>query len=123
MLSGQVNARREPLLSVTVRGPTGISRTVNALIDTGFGGQLTLPPSLIRVLALPWHNRDYAVLADGSIAWFEVYLADIDWNGGTRRIEVQAIDAQPLLGTDLLFGHDLTIRMIDGGQVTVTAIP
>ena len=58
MMSGRVNARREPLLSATVRGPTGISRTVDALVDTGFGGQLTLPPSLIRVLALPWHNRD-----------------------------------------------------------------
>jgi clan AA aspartic protease len=111
------------MLSVTVRGPTGISRTVDALVDTGFGGQLTLHPSLIRVLALSWHHRDYAVLADGSIAWFEVYSADVDWNGGTRRVDVQALDAQPLVGTSLMHGHDLTIRIIDGGQLTIAAIP
>ena len=64
-----------------------------------------------------------AVLADGSIVWFEVYLADIDWNGGRRRVEVQAIDAEPLVGMGLMLDHDLTIRMVDGGPVTITAIP
>jgi len=68
MMTGRVNARREPMLSVTVRGPTGISRTVDALVDSGFAGELTLQPSLIRVLALPWRSRDYLVLANGSIA-------------------------------------------------------
>jgi clan AA aspartic protease len=123
MISGQVNTWREPILTVTVQGPTGVSRTVDTLVDTGFGGQLTLPPSLIRVLALRWSYRDYAVLADGSIARFEVYLADIDWNGGTRQVEVQAIDAQPLLGTLLMLGHDLAVRIVDGGSMTITAIP
>jgi clan AA aspartic protease len=123
MMSGRLNARREPMLSVTVHGPTGISRTVDALVDTGFGRQLTLPPSVIRVLALPWLRRDYAILANGSIAWFEVYVAEVDWDGGSRRVEVQAVDAQPLLGIELMFGHDLAIRMTDGGPVTITAIP
>jgi predicted aspartyl protease len=75
------------------------------------------------VLALPWFNRDYAVLADGTITWFEMYLAVIDWEGLKRQISVQAVDAQPLIGTDLLLGHDLRIRMTDGGPVTIAAIP
>lgn len=123
MMTGRVNARREPMLSVTVRGPTGISRTVDALVDTGFAGELTLQPSLIRVLALPWRSRDYLVLADGSIAWFETYVADIDWNGGTRRVLVQAIDAQPLIGMELILNYDLIIRMLVGGPVSISPIP
>jgi clan AA aspartic protease len=123
MMSGRLNARLEPILSVTVRAPTGITRPVNALVDTGFGGQLTLPPSLIHVLALPWLNRDYAVLADGTIIWFEMYLADIHWNGGTRQVAVQAVDSQPLIGTGLMHGHDLMVRVTDGGPVTIAAIP
>jgi clan AA aspartic protease len=111
------------MLSVTVRGPTGVARTVETMVDTGFGGELTLPPSVIRVLALPWRSRDYLVLADGSIARFETYIADIDWDGGSRRVVVQAIDEQPLLGVELVLDHDLTIRMIDGGPVNISPIP
>ena len=33
MMSGRLNARLEPILSVTVRGPTGITRPVNALVE------------------------------------------------------------------------------------------
>jgi clan AA aspartic protease len=123
MMSGQVNARLEPTLDVSIHGPTGISRTVSTLIDTGFGGELRLPITTIRVLALPLSGRVAGVLADGTITLFDVYRAQVDWDGGRRSIDVQVSNAQPLLGTELLAGYDLSVRMTVGGPVTVTTIP
>jgi clan AA aspartic protease len=120
---GQVNARLEPTLDVSIHGPTGISRTVSTLIDTGFGGELTLPISTIRVMALPLSGRVAGVLADGTISLFDVYRAQVDWDGGRRSIDVQVSNAQPLLGTELLAGYDLSIRLTAGGTLTITAVP
>ena len=123
MMSGQVNARLEPTLDVSIHGPTNISQTVSTLIDTGFGGELTLPISTIRVLALPLSGRVAGVLADGTITLFDVYRAQVDWDGGRRSIDVQVSNAQPLLGTELLAGYHLSVRMTVGGPVTITTIP
>jgi clan AA aspartic protease len=123
MLIGQVDAKLESLVRIHVRGPAGLSRVVDALVDAGFGGFLTMPLLQIRVLALPIVGREAGILADGTVQMFDVYEAQVDWNGGTRVIKVQATDSQSLLGTEMLRGHDLTIRMIDGGPVTISAIP
>jgi clan AA aspartic protease len=123
MMSGQVNAHLEPILHVTVHGPTGISRTIRALLDTGFGGELTLPISVIRVFALPLSGRIASALADGTLKLFDVYQAQIEWDGSPRFIDVQVSDAQPLLGTELLSSYDLSVRIAVGGPVTIVAIP
>jgi clan AA aspartic protease len=123
MLIGQVDSKLEPLVRIHVHGPAGLARTVDALVDTGFGGFLTMPLLQIRVLALPIVGREAGILADGSVQLFDVYEAQVDWDGGQRAIKVQASNSQPLLGTEMLVGHDLAIRMVDGGQVTIAAIP
>ena len=122
MMSGQVNAHLEPILNVTIHGPTGISRTISALIDTGFGGELTLPISVIRVLALPLSGRIASSLADGTLKLFDVYQAQIEWDGSLRLIDIQVSGAQPLLGTQLLSGYDLSVRIAVGGPVSIAAI-
>lgn len=81
-----------------------------------------MPPAEIRALALPLLGREAVTLADGSTL-LDVHEGRVDWNGGVRTVRVQAAGPQPLLGTEMLRGHDLTIRMIDGGPVTIAAIP
>ena len=123
MLTGRVDAQLQPIIGLTVRGPTGIARHVEALVDTGFAGSLTLPMSLIRVLALPWDGREIGIMADGTVHSFEVFLAGVEWDGTVRTISVFAADSQPLIGAELLAGHDLFIRMVNGGAVTIAAAP
>ena len=43
MIVGIVNAEREAVISIEVRGSNGQRRTILAVIDTGFDGSLTLP--------------------------------------------------------------------------------
>lgn len=42
MIKGAVNANREARLRLTVRGLSGQEREIEAVIDTGFNGFLTL---------------------------------------------------------------------------------
>ncbi len=48
-----------------VRGPHGQEEDIEAVIDTGFNGFLTLSPALVRRLALPHLGQSRAVLASG----------------------------------------------------------
>jgi predicted aspartyl protease len=54
MITGIITAAREAVIRMVVRGPSGHEVTVDAVIDTGFTGWLTLPPALIGTLGLPF---------------------------------------------------------------------
>lgn len=50
-------------------------------------------------------------------------MATVDWNGQSRRVEVEAAEAQPLLGMALLQGSELRIQVVPGGSVSIAVLP
>ena len=52
MITGVVAAYRQAIIRLTVRGPQEQEQEIQAVIDTGFDGSLTLPPKLIATLGL-----------------------------------------------------------------------
>ena len=123
MITGHVNAHREAIIHLAVRGSQSQTQEIEAIIDTGFDGFLTLPPTLIDSLALPWRRRGRAVLADGSESLFDIYEATIMWDGTPRRIAVDSVEVAPLVGMALLDGHEVTIQAVRGGNVVITVLP
>ena len=81
-ITGVVTADRQAIIRLTVRGPAGQEHEIEAIIDTGFDGWLSLPSSLIALLGLVWRRRGRALLADGSDRVFEIYEAH--WYGKGR---------------------------------------
>ena len=116
-MDGIVNVDREAILSLTIRGANGQDEVIEAVIDTGFSGFLTLPFSLISSLALPWRGREQAVLGDGSLHLFDVYEAEIIWDDRDRVVEVDAVDSDPLIGMNFLYGYEIRIQVVEGGRV------
>jgi len=100
MMQGFVNATYEAALSVVVRHERNLL-SVDALIDTGFTGFLSLPSAFISELELPWTYRDRATLGDGRETVFDIYTASIIWDGKYREIEINAAETEPLLGMSL----------------------
>jgi len=96
---------------------------VEFILDTGYSGFLTLPAALIAGLGLIWLSQTSAILANQSVVQVESYAATVVWDGSFRPIIVEAVDAPPLLGTRLLAGHDLRVRMVDGGRAEIEAVP
>ena len=52
MIEGFVNANHEAVVTILLLGPGRQTREVAAVIDTGFNGYLTLPPTLVADLGL-----------------------------------------------------------------------
>jgi clan AA aspartic protease len=123
MISGWVNAYREAIVRLPMRNSEGLEQAVEAVIDTGFNGYLTLPPELIASLGLPFRRNGRALLGDGSTTTFDIHEAIILWDGRLRRIPVDSADTDPLLGTGLLQGHELNVEFIDGGKTLIRALP
>lgn len=123
MMTGAVSADLEPRLRLTVRDVRGRPHEVDTVIDTGFNGSLTLPPVLVAALGLPWLCRQQGQLADGSVLTFDVYSATVDWHGRPRVVEIEATGARSLLGTALMQGSDLRIRMEPGGAAQIDEVP
>jgi clan AA aspartic protease len=123
MRTGRVNAHREAVLRLTIRGPAGQRQNVEAVIDTGFDGWLSLPPALITSLGLPWRRRGRAQLADGSDSIFDIYEGIVVWDRRQRRIPVDEADTTPLIGMALMEGYELKVQVCTRGKVTVKRLP
>jgi clan AA aspartic protease len=125
MITGTVNTNIEAIVSLSVQkvgeGTHGVDtpNQIEAVIDTGFSGYLTLPSHLIAQWGLLWLYEEEGLLADGSIKVFDVYEATVIWNGQPRVIEVEAVGAQCLMGMGLLEGHQLKIDVTAGGAVSI----
>ena len=121
MITGTVNADYEAIIRLLVHGPAGPAHEVDAMIDTGFNGFLTLPSALVTTLGLIRRSRGRALLANGSEELFDIYGVTVLWDGQQRYIEADAVDTTPLVGMSLLDGYDLHIQVANGGQVVIQA--
>ena len=119
MIEGTVNENYEATIRLTLRGITREEREIEAIIDTGFTGYLTLPITLIDLLALSWKGRSQALIADGSVHVFDEYIGTVLWNGQDRTVEVAAADTTPLVGMGLLRGHGLRVDVVENGSVKI----
>jgi clan AA aspartic protease len=122
MMQGFVNQRCEAIIRVAVGSANSPKQMIEAVIDTGFTGFLSLPPSIITALGLPWYFRDVGTLGDGSEVIFDMYKAIVIWDGQTQVIDVAASEAEPLVGMSLLYGFKLQIEAVEGGTVTIEAL-
>ncbi len=121
MIEGVVNAAYEPVATLAVQGPSSQSREIEAVIDTGFNGFLTLTPSLVAELELPFLTGNRATVADGSEITFPSYGVTVLWDGQPIYVEADAADTTPLVGMRLLDRHNLNIDVETGGRVVIQA--
>lgn len=122
MMQGFVNQNREAVIRLAVGSADNPKRMIEALIDTGFTGYLSLPSSTITSLNLPWIFRDLGTLGDGSEVVFDMYRATVIWDGQIKVIDVANSESTPLLGMSLLSGFKVQIEVIEGGDVSIEAL-
>ena len=121
MIVGSVQ-RREPVIRLTVRGSRGRQEQIQAVVDPGYTGWLTLPPALMGRLNLPWKTFGRGIMADGSVSAFDVYQARVMWDSRLRQVLVSELDATPLVGMALLRGFEIRMLVKARGKVTIERI-
>lgn len=119
MITGQVTSDREAVISLVLFDASGERINLSAVLDTGFTAYLTLSPAQITHLGLVQVHTATVVLGDGSETIVPVYRGELQWHNQRRLIYVHETDGGALVGMSLLYGSLLTMRVIDGGEVTI----
>ena len=101
-------------------GPTGVPASVEAIVDTGFSGSISLPQSIIDQLDLRHIGSRGGLMADGSTIMFQLYEVEIDRQGDVRTAEVVSTDGHPLIGMVPLQGSELRMMVEDAGVIEIT---
>ena len=102
-----------------VVGPGGQEKQIEAVLDTGYTGSLTLPSAMVSALDLPFRGRESVVLGDGSESEFDIHEATLAWAGERRLTAIDVAETDPLLGMGLLLGNELMIQVVAGGTVAL----
>lgn len=119
MMFGRVNQRREAILKLVIIGNENKKIAVDAVIDTGFNGDLILPIETVLELGLIPQGYQKATLGDGTISQFRVYAATVIWDGERRLVEVNSATTGILIGMGLLEGHKLEVDATPNGNVSI----
>jgi clan AA aspartic protease len=118
MIQGHVDAfGREVVLPLELRGLNGQTVQVDAIIDTGFDGFVTVSPDYTQRLQLPLLEVRPYELGDGQTVDFDIHLVTVMWDGQEREVAAVVTEGGVLVGMALLYGYHLCIDVVEGGGV------
>ena len=122
MIAGKVTVHQEAVIELEVRGLNQPVR-IEAVIDTGFTGYLTLPSALIDRLKLQRAGEQTTILGDENTVVLKRYVAKVLWHGVERDVYVLQAEGGPLIGMSLLYGSRLILDIVTDGDVTIAVLP
>ena len=123
MIEGEVTPERKGVIRLRVSRPGGPSEEIDTVIDTGFTGFLALPTDTIAQRGLHLVGSRRGRLADGSLVYMHLYMANVLWDGLLQRVQVLETGGPCLVGISLLYGYVLTFEAIDRGRVSIEKLP
>ena len=123
MITGHVTAQQQALIPLTLQDWQGQLATVEAIVDTGFNGFLTLPLLEIARLRFAYEGIADIILGDGNTVRLDSFAGTVLWDGELRTGLVLATDGRPLIGMDLLSGSRVCLEVTTGGPVTIERLP
>jgi clan AA aspartic protease len=122
MLTGRVTSDKEAVLPLEILGTGGQIFRVEAGIDTGFNGFLTLPGKVVEDLDLTYVGPARAALGDGNEVRMDLFLAAVQWEGGERDVLVLESEGGTLVGMAMLDGCRVVMDVEEGGAVSVESL-
>jgi len=113
MLQGWLREDGQAVVELEVVCRDGSSRTLPAIIDTGFNGQVSLSHRVVNELDLPltYEGTVEMELANGTVVEEDVYSGRVRFNGQELDAEIIVTDAEDtFIGTGLLASKVLLIN-------------
>ena len=102
-----------PKIKAIVSGSWGQAE-IEALIDTGFDGEITLPSVIGVRLGLELTGIEDFELADGSIGEGFVFSGQVTLGERSQKVDIALADIdEALIGTRLLSNYQLTIDFVN----------
>jgi predicted aspartyl protease len=127
MIEGEVRVDSrgglEAIVPVIVRGFVGQELVIEAVVDTGYTGELSLRASDVTALGLLQSGEAETTLADGTLKIEATFTAIVEWDGIERLSTVTGDDSSALVGIKLLEGFHISLDAVPGGNVRITRLP
>ena len=106
-----------PVVQVELRGRDGRSVFVDAVLDTGFTGTISIPIGVIRELGIVRRRRETFVLADGSTSESSVYDGSVRFAGSWFETDIFSTHYIPTVGMRLLYGANISFDAVPDGDI------
>jgi len=119
MISGRVSPELDPQFTIEFGNGKGSFQSIEVVVDTGFSGELALPPELIRSFGLEYIDDVSVALADQQARPVRAYEGVVSWQGRSRDVMVLDMGGEPLLGMALLLVSRLTVSCRPNGPVVI----
>jgi len=110
VLAGHIDERNQLWVTITVGGATQ-KQTIQALIDTGFTGELSLPLHVAIPLGLQLTAATKVTFANGKESEEMLFTGTLDWGTtASRPVTINVFNSDtPLVGGGLLQGYVLLV--------------
>ena len=122
MICGRVTEDLKAKINIAISVGDGVWNSLDAVIDTGFNGQLALPEEAIRSLGLALDQFRRVTPAIGGTRVVASGYVQLRWEDVSTRTRVIQAGTEPLVGMTLLLNHFITIDVVPDGLVTITPI-
>ena len=127
MTTGSVTNTRKPIIRLTILDSAGNRRTVPVIVDTGFTGELALPPRYVSRLGLTVDDAIQGRPVTGEFISIPTGDAVVIWQNRRRGATFLQVDSEPLLGMQFLWNHHIwnhhiAIDAVANGAVTLTPL-
>ena len=119
MIRGKVDAQRQAWVQLEIKGGDGHFQSIDAVVDTGFDGHLTLSPELIQGLNLEPKLETNVILATGLREKVNTWSGDVLWHDRLRSMLILEPIGFPLVGMELLESSQLSIQIRVNGDVRI----
>lgn len=123
MIVGSINRNGELVVPLRMLDANGHLHRSEAMIDTGFNGDVAMPPLQIRELGLTPDDAVVVTMANDESELFDTYQGSVIWDGQRLPVQVIAAEGRLLIGTDLLWGSLLSAEITEHGAVTISPLP
>ena len=123
MISGIVTEDLDLLVTIEIFDGNGVLRSLEAVLDTGFNGDLALPRDVILELGLAYRGKLSWILATGQEESMSNYDGAVSWHGQSRDVVVVETASESILGMALVIGSKLTVDARIGGEVLIEENP
>jgi len=121
MIEGTVTDDREMRIPLEILDKNDTELSIEAIVDTGFNGFLTLPADLLAASGGVAVGTRRAELGNGEIVEMAVYIVRVKWHDQVR--DAIALKAESILiGMSMLWGSRVTFDAQDAGLVTIELI-
>lgn len=123
MIGGWISDNRELVVPLRLVDVNGHLHRVEANVDTGFNGHLTLPPDSLELLGLVSDRPLELRMANNETETFATFRGAVLWQGQRRTVRIIESEGTPLIGTALLWGSLLSAEITNDGTVTIAPLP